>query len=151
MKCSCDYKGPPFSGARGQFGLHAHLIPRCLSMDCQLNLHCAKLCMHFLMQTIVRWALNYDFSTNFHLAWGHSKPRQTDMEGKCHFPFLWAATCTTEKCKYQSCCTFRFNTKWRLTTSYTGKLVACHYPGEVTLLLEGNTAKVFQLSLPRLL
>lgn len=43
----------PFSGVRGQFGLHAHLILRLLWIDCQLNLNCAKLCMHFLMQAIV--------------------------------------------------------------------------------------------------
>lgn len=42
----------PFSGVRGQFGLHAHLLPRLLWIDCQLNLNCAKLCMHFLMQAI---------------------------------------------------------------------------------------------------
>lgn len=42
----------PFSGVRGQFGLHAHLILRLLWIDCQLNLNCAKLCMHFLMQLL---------------------------------------------------------------------------------------------------
>lgn len=63
----------PFSGVRGQFGLHAHLILRLLWIDCQLNLNCAKLCMHFLMQAIVHQALNQDFSTHFHLAWGHLK------------------------------------------------------------------------------
>lgn len=147
MKYSCDYKGPPFSGVRGQFGLHAHLIPRCLSMDCQLNLHCAKLCMHFLMQTIVLWALNQDFSTNFHLAWGHSKPRQTHMEGKYNCLFLGAGMCETQKCKYWLCCNFRFNksvfTKWTLTNFYEGKFVACCCPGEMVLLLESNMVKVF--------
>ena len=144
MKCSCDYKGPPFSGVRGQFGLHAHLIPRRLSMDCQLNLHCAKLCMHFLMQTIVCWALNQDFSTNFHLAWGHSKTRQTYMEGKCN-------SCSSElECIRQRNASISravrsdlMLTKWRLTTFYKGKFIACHCPREVILLLETNMAKVF--------
>lgn len=125
MKCSCDYKGPPFSGVRGQFGLHAHLIPRCLSMDCQLNLHCAKLCMHFLMQTIVLWALNQDFSTNFHLAWGHSKPRQTYMEGKCNCLFLGAGMCETQKCKYQLCCNFRFDTHYMNTDKFLSGKICC--------------------------
>lgn len=37
----------PFSGVRGQFGLHAHLILRCLWIDCPLK---SKLCkiMHAL-------------------------------------------------------------------------------------------------------
>lgn len=42
-----------FSRVRGQFGLHAHLVPRRLRIGCQLNLNCAKLCMHLLMQAIV--------------------------------------------------------------------------------------------------
>lgn len=70
---SVTRKDHPFSGVRGQFGLHAHLILRRLWIDCPLNLNCAKLCMHFLMRAIVPSALHQDLSTHFYLAWGHLK------------------------------------------------------------------------------